>query len=112
MKTLLPARPIFLSASLLLAGVLTVAAQSGGSQYPSGGYGGSRGPAAPAHPPAKPALPPGTLTFGQLTNHSSFYFVSDTNRVNLWIKTSSSTASNTVNQKTATLTAQTPVKSK
>ena len=72
-------------------------------------------PAAPAQPPANPALP-GTsapaaqLKFKDLAVDSTFFFLSDTNRAYPWVKTSDTTARNTVNTNVATITGQTPVK--
>lgn len=57
-----------------------------------------------ANLPATPAvLPPGVQRFSDLSDASAFYFLADTNRNFLWVKTSANTASNTVNQKVATL---------
>lgn len=110
---------------LVLTGSLVVAdsclAQGyGGSARPGGGA-GYRGtsrygtPATPVQPaagaryaqPAQPVqpLPDGVVRFSSLATNTAFYFHADANRSFLWIKTSPSTASNTVNQKVATLPA-------
>ena len=114
---------------LLLTGSLALAdaclAQGyGGSARPGGGGAGYRGtsrygtPATPAQPaagtryaqptqPVQPVqpLPDGAVRFSSLATNATFYFQADANRSFLWIKTSPTTASNTVNQKTATLPA-------
>ncbi len=113
---------------LFLTGLLVVAdsclAQGyGGSARPGGGA-GYRGtsrygtPATPVQPaagaryaqppqPAQPVqpLPEGVVRFSSLATNATFYFHADANRSFLWIKTSTTTASNTVNQKVATLPA-------
>lgn len=113
---------------LVLTGSLVIADSSlaqgyGGSARPGGGA-GYRGtsrygtPATPVQPaagarygqPAQPVqpvqpLPEGVVRFSSLTTNATFYFHADANRSFLWIKTSPTTASNTVNQKVATLPA-------
>jgi len=67
-------------------------------------------PAAPAAPgksvPAKPPPPP---KFKDLELNAQFYFITDTNRDFAWMKLSKTTAKNTKNGVTQTISAETPI---
>ena len=91
-------------------------AGTGGYRGVGAGYRGTGRygvPATPAQPaagvrPALPAqpiqpVPEGVVRFSSLATNTTFYFQADANRSFLWIKTSPTMASNTVNQKVATL---------
>ena len=52
--------------------------------------------------PVTPSIPSDAVHFSDLPTDSQFYFVADTSRSFLWIKTAENTASNTVNQKVST----------
>jgi len=123
----------------LLAVVLlctqTALAQGYGGGYRPGDarsrYGARPGPTTPTQPaapmtPARPtpgappAAPPSpvppsvaradVVRFSQLATNAAFFFLTDTNRSFLWVKISPTTASNTVNQKVATIPAAVLVK--
>jgi hypothetical protein len=55
-------------------------------------------------------VPSDAIPFSSLAPDSKFYFVADANRSFLWVKTSDSSASNTVNQKVASIPATTYVR--
>jgi len=116
----------FLASAVFLAATVSWA-QSGGAPGPAPGgspadrYGRRYGrpgtpgfpgapimPGAPAQPaqPVQPApIPEGAITFSAVPVNTNFYFVVDTNRVNLWTKISTTSASNTVNSRVAKLPA-------
>ena len=66
---------------------------------------------APGGQPAAPRTPsaPQPPKFKDLPVNTQFFFLSDTNRVYAWMKTSSSTAKNTKNGVTQAINGETPV---
>lgn len=62
----------------------------------------------PAAPPQ--VAPSDAVRFSSLAPDTAFFFLADTNRSFLWMKISPTTASNTVNQKVATIPAAVLVK--
>jgi hypothetical protein len=79
-------------------------APNSGGQTPAPGS-----PSSPATPdkstPAKPQQP----KFKDLELNAQFYFLTDTNRAYAWMKLSKSTAKNTKNGLTQTISGETPV---
>jgi hypothetical protein len=79
--------------------------------YPAPQPGGGSSPSAPANPqPANPqTAKPQPPKFKDVTVDSGFYFVSDTNRMYLWTKTSATTAKNSKNGVVQTISGETPI---
>jgi hypothetical protein len=61
--------------------------------------------------PQAATIPSDAVRFSMLATNMGFYFLADTAQSFLWVKTSATTASNTVNQKSAKIPATTFVRS-
>jgi hypothetical protein len=61
--------------------------------------------------PQTPVIPSDAVKFSMLATNAGFYFLADSAQSFLWVKTSATMASNTVNQKSAKIPATMFVKS-
>jgi hypothetical protein len=99
----------------LLLPVIQLHAGRGGGMRGGGGMRPMQAPAPQPQPAATNApakvIKPGQNKFGDLTNTMTFYFLADTNKSYLWVKISSTSASNTVSKSVVTLQSSTMVNS-
>ncbi len=102
---------LVLAASLIPAASVLAQAAGGGAAADryrgTSRYGVPATPVQPAQPttqlPQAQPMPEGVYQFRNLVTNTAFYFHADTNQSFLWIKVSSTTASNTVNKKVTKL---------